>query len=523
MFASVARVLLLLLCVVGGRATPVFAQAAPESAHGAAPAAPAAAAVAPLAPAPGAKTGSEVKLHDTPVFTVWVGHGGASAQQRASAASAALEHALDAQHAPVRVVRQPLARVIFAADVPIIELFAEDAAAVGDASLDVHAARISARARKVLREEKQRRTVAEAVGSASLVVFFGLLAFFAVRKLSQLLQRARDFLQAHPERVVAIRLQSIEVLGAGSLRGLLMAALGVARWALLGGAVYLWLVFSLSLFEATRPYTERLTSIVITPLTELAGRVLSALPMGFLALVWGGVVLLLVRFADLLFASIARGETRVTWLPSDLVLPAGLLLRIAIVVLGLVLAGPIVTGDAQGALARAGSTVMMALALASAPVLASAAVGVVQVFARRMRVGQELSFGERRGRVLSVGFLDVRLRQADGGELRVPHLLALWQPLSVPAAAHQAEVFVEVCVAAGQSVPRVHELLLMAAAKHGEHLSVQLEHFDVEGSVFRVRVPHATAATQSELRAALCEALQAAGIPLGRMSRGQPS
>ncbi|HEX7480196.1 MAG TPA: hypothetical protein VF331_20520, partial [Polyangiales bacterium] len=273
---------LMLLGLLGSPALG-FAQAAP-----AAPAA---------APVVTPKLASEVKLHDSVVFSVLVAHGRRSAQQRAQAASAALEHARAAEHTPVRVVRQGVARVLFAADTPVIELFQEDAAAAGDASLEVHAARLSARVREALQKEKQRSAIANSVFHASLVVLFGLLSLYALRKFDELVQRARTLLAEHPERVSALRLHSLELIGAAALRALLTAALAVGRWVMLLGIVYVWLLFSLSLFDATEPYTKRLTSFVFTPLTELAGRVLSALPMGLLFALWAAVVYLLVHFA----------------------------------------------------------------------------------------------------------------------------------------------------------------------------------------------------------------------------------
>src|SRR5262249_53138817 len=161
----------------------------------------------------------------------------------------------------------------------------------------------------------KRGVIAQTVFSISLVVFFGLIALYLLRWIGELAERGREFVARNPEKIRAVRLSSVEVVGAAPLRAAVMAALIIGRWVLWVSVVYVWLLLSLSRFDVTRPYTTRLTSSVVHPLSELASRTLSALPLLVLALVLAVAVYVLVRFVELFFVGVARGEARAAWLP----------------------------------------------------------------------------------------------------------------------------------------------------------------------------------------------------------------
>src|SRR4029434_8060744 len=131
--------------------------------------------------------------------------------------------------------------------------------------------------------------------------------------------------------------------------------------------VYVWVLFVLSLFGPTREYGARLTGSVLRPAGAMLGRAGAALPMLVVAALLGLVVALVVRTLRLVFESIARGETTVRWISAELATPVGVLLRGAIVVLAVLVAAPLITGEDTGALSRLGTAVLLALALAAVP------------------------------------------------------------------------------------------------------------------------------------------------------------
>jgi small-conductance mechanosensitive channel len=462
--------------------------------------------------------GADVKLHDTLVFRLWVDHLQETAASRARSASQALETALDAGRADVRITPQEDARVIYVGDTPVIELYPEDARATGNASLDVYAAKVGSRVREAFGAEKKRSDIAATVFSFSLVVFFGFMALYVLRKIGELAKRSREVMIEHPERIASVRLNTIEVIGAGPLRALLLAAVILGRWVLQISVVYVWLVLSLSRFDLTRPLTSRLTSSLIGPVTSLAQRALSALPLGLLTAALAVSVYVVLRFIELFFAGVSRGQERASWVPRDLVTPTSALVRVGIVVLALIFAGPAVTGDPESVLAKLGSMVLLSLALAATPLLCSIALGVVTIFTRRLRVGRLVELGGQAGRVVSVGLLDVLLRDTEGSDVRVPHLCTLLKPAKLHGVEHRLAV--EMCVSSSASPASVQRLLLDAATSFGDRPQVELLDIDADAARYRVSVGAEMARGASDLRLALADVLLREGVPLGHNRYG---
>ena len=446
------------------------------------------------------------------------GHGGRTAEERARAASEALDRALDTDGGEeVRVQRQGDAAVVFAGSIPIIDLYADDAQAAGAADLDAYALDVAARSREAILSEKKRSAIASTVFSLSLVIFFGLVAFYVLRKIGEFFERARKWALDDPDRISGIKFQSQVVVGPAAARGGVLVALILGRSVAQVGVVYLWLVFSLSLFQSTRPYTEKLTGLVTTPLSSLAGRFAASLPVAVIAAICGIAIYVLLRFVQLFFEGVERRQTHLAWLPADLAPPTSILVRVGIVVTGLVYGAPIVTGDQQGAIARTGGVALLALGIASTPLLASLIVGGLVVYGRRVRVGQHAELGRHVGKVLSVGLVDVVLLDADGCQVRVPHLTSLVHPTRILG--EHPRIVVELTVSASASPATVRKALHDAASVIGNYPTVELSAIDADAQHYRVTVLTKTGVTASDVRIALADALKSGGVPLGRGSR----
>jgi small-conductance mechanosensitive channel len=476
------------------------------------------------APAPSASAEAEApkkpaeavaKIHDTVVFPLRLGRGDKTAEERARVASEALTRAVETPGAEeVRIAQFGEAYVVYAGTIPIVEIRKDDAEAAGYQAAETHARAVAARAKNAILSEKKRSAIAGTVFSLSLLVFFGLIAFYVLRKAGEFFERARQWLIDNPERISGLRVQSQEVISSTALRGGALVTLLVGRFIAQISIVYLWLVFALSLFDSTREYTGKLTGFVFAPLSALTGRIAASLPLAVVAVVSGVAMYVLFRFVQLFFEGVARRQTVIPWLPPDLAAPTSVLVRAGIVLTVLAFAAPIVTGDSDGALGRAGNIALLALGIASTPLVASVIMGVLVVYGRRVRVGQHTEVGGRAGKVVAVGLVDVRLLDPDGCEVRVPHLLSLVHPTRVLGTRPRASVTIS--ADASHSLEAVLELLRRAAADLGERPQVELTHADGVSSRFRVVVSVAHDTTESDVRLALALALSQAGIGLGR-------
>ncbi len=454
-------------------------------------------------------------LGESTVFGVRAARGALTAQERAQAASTALKRAVESEvSAEVRIVTKDGVATLSIGETPIIELAPIDAELAGDSSLEVHAAGIAARLRQATEAERRRAAIARTVFSLSLAVFFGLIAFYLLRLLGELADKARSWLDHKPDRELSLRVRRIEVLRPATSRSAAVLGVSVAKWLAQLAVAYAWLVVALSMFEATRDYTQRLTGFVLEPLTTLMQRLASALPLMLVAGIAALAVYMLLRFADLFFKSVGRGETPLPWLPAELAASTSILVRVALVLGALVFAAPVVIGE--GALSRAGSVALVAVALASTPILASALLGTVVLFGRRLRLGDHVEIGARRGRIVAVGLLEVRLHDDEHGELRVPHLFALLHPLRVLGTAPRFTL--TLVVPAGAPHADLRAAWTSVGARHGRDVSVELLSADADGVHYRLGAVCDSAEARSALGIAWLEVASGADVARARMA-----
>jgi hypothetical protein len=457
---------------------------------------------------------AEIKLRDKPVFTVRAARGGRTPAERAKAAQTAMDAVLahPEELGEVRWEKTQGTAVVYIGKTPVLTLGPEDVAASGDPSLDVLAAQITARLSDAVASERKRSAIATTVFNVSLLVFSALIAFWLLGRTAQVADRLRTWMADNPERLTALHLGKIEVVSAGAARGVASIGLTLGYRLTQIAIAYAWLIFGLSLFESTRGYTEKLTGMMLTPIYALATRIGTSLPVFFIAAIALLAVSVLVRFVGLFFDSVARGDTKIGWLSRELARPTSALVRFGIVVTALVFASPLITGESDGALSRVGMVALVAVALASTPLLACAAVGAVVVYGRRIKKGELVEFGGRAGRVTEVRLLDVLLEDAGACDVSVPHLLGLFHPTRIHR--HPPLAMVDVIVDPSASMADVEKRLLEAARSISSRGRVELVQLDGAGAHWRVH--SATHRGERTLGRAVQEALAELGVGLGR-------
>ena len=339
------------------------------------------------------------------------------------------------------------------------------------------------------------------------------MAFYVLRKIGEFFERARKWTLDNPDRITGIRVQSQEVVGPTALRGGALITLIVGRFVAQAGVFYLWLVFALSLFQSTRPYTEKLTGFVVNPVSDLAARIAASLPLAVMAAVSGITIYVLLRFVQLFFEGIARRQTVIPWLPPDLAAPTSVLVRVGIIVATLVLVarstwhtGSIGTCQLVPPSAAGPSPGRRQRWLDHRGRRDDSAAGS----ARRVREIGDVRKSSRR----SPDRAGLRLRDRDGCEVRVPHLLTLVHPTRVLGV--RPRVAVEVAVAPDSAPAHVRQVLIDAVAALGEAAAVELTGIDADAACYRVVVSIVPELGAGQVRIAMVEALHDAGIGLGR-------
>lgn len=381
----------------------------------------------------------DVKVSDVVVLRLKLADGGLLPQERARRATRAIEAVLvDGAMQSVRSEIRGDRALLFAGSRPIIELTREDAASMGEGSLELYATSAEAKIRDVIESEHRQSVIMKTMFNLVIAGALAYVVVVALRLLGSLGRKLQLYIRQNPEKIPAIRLHSIEVVRPHVLRSAVVIGIGAVRVFLQVAIVYTWLVFASSLFESTRGLAGKLTSLVLSPVADLMTRVATLLPLLLVTAIAVAVLYVVLRFVELFFDAVGRRETELGWLKPTLAAPTSLLIRIGVVVTSLLFLGPVVTGSAEGALPRLGLLFVVTAALSTIPLLANVAVGLVTLYGNRLSEGDwvEVCGNQEprlRGQIKRLGLLDVTLSTEEGHEVSVGHLGMLYRPVIVEA------------------------------------------------------------------------------------------
>ncbi len=436
--------------------------------------------------APSEATEASVRFREHRLLELRVALGGQSPEARARQATHALAAALEASGPKTVHVDETGDRAtVFVGTSPVLQLGPEDAAAAGDVSLHVYAAAAKATLEHALSVEARRESLQNLVLRVSLAVFLGLVAFLLIRKLGDLEGAVERWLDARPQGAPALRLGNVELASETAVRGGLHVLLRFSKRAFQVVLAYVWLYTVLHFFEVTRPTGDRITGMLLEPLGRVLTRLVGGVPQILALAVLGLLLFLILRAVGLFFGSVARGETHLAWVPADLARPTSTLLQAVLLIVAVVFAGPVISGDgSSGPFNGLAQAILIGLAIACAPLFAAVVAGLPVVYGRGLRVGEVAEVGGKVGTVKELDLLSVVLEDAGGRPVRVPHLVSLFQPTRVLGPAPLNSV--DVTVAGQQDLSRVQALLLEAAGSHASGARVELRALDAESALYRV-------------------------------------
>jgi small-conductance mechanosensitive channel len=290
-----------------------------------------------------------------------------------------------------------------------------------------------------------------------------------------------------------------------ALQSFAALSIGVGKWLSQFAIVYLWLLAALSLFEPTRGYTDRLNGYILQPFVSLATRLAATLPIAVVVGIAVLVVALVFRVIGIFFEGVREGATSLSWMPPDLARPTSVLVRAGLLLTTFVFLAPVLTGHPDGSLARAGMVALGAILLGCVPLVATAIMGIVVVYGRRVRAGEYVEIGEHAGKVIDVSLLDITLDDDDGAETRIPHLSGLTRALRVIGA--EPRVTIQVGVERARANAELREQLLRVIAPIGLDPRAEVVGIERDDVHFSLSVVTEDLDARSRLHLAALEAL----------------
>lgn len=396
----------------------------------------------PTAHAPSAPPSAEVRLGTRVLLRLRSARHGKSAQARAQAATRAIDRALHhpgprevrVRWVPLNDPKRPDAELarLYIDEALVLELTPTDHEATGTTDdARTYVQNLSMQLTDALDEEQHRMQIADWVLASSSVIFLGLLGLWLLRSIGRWSRAVLEWTHREGATIGAVQVASIDLIPAAAVREALRVGIVGGSWIMRLALVYFWAIWSLSLFDVTRPLAGSATASLLGPLGELIRRIASQIPVVVALLVSLFVVGLLMRFIAAYFRAIERGDLTSDWADPATARVTGGLLLIALTLLTLLFLAPFVTGAKDGVFSQLGMLSLGALALSTSPLMVSCALGVRLVYSRTLHLGDELGYGGSRGLVRQIGLFDVILEPSEGGIIRVPHLMSLWHATRV--------------------------------------------------------------------------------------------
>jgi small-conductance mechanosensitive channel len=302
-------------------------------------------------------------------------------------------------------------------------------------------------------------------------LFFTILGLLLFVSFSTVVWKARSrtlvFLRSK-EQSFSIKLHFFGVDLLPYMAAVVYSLVRTIAWILTLTALFLWVTFSLRRFPYTQPWGNEAGSFVLQLIRQLGSAAVYSLP-GLLAVLL--VVLatrLIVRLAHALFAQIAAGSIRVSWMDADLARATQRIFASAAWVFAVIIAYPYIPGSKTDAFKGISVFVGLVISLGSTGIVNQIMSGLFVVYSKALKTGDWVKVNETEGEVLDVGLLAAKIRTIEGQEVTIPNsVLVSTSTTNYTRLGFPDGMIVSSTVTIGYDAPwrQVHALLLRAAGR----------------------------------------------------------
>ena len=281
----------------------------------------------------------------------------------------------------------------------------------------------------------------------------------------RLRQGLRAFIDRHS---VGERGKLFRLLAPATQAKLLLAVLRILRVASLLLLLYLFLPFVFSQLAYTRGFGEQLFEYVLRPVRFVVAGAIGFVPELAFILVIGWIGYQFIKLAGWLAGKVADGQITIDGFHSDWALPTANLVRVLIVVLTIIVVYPYLPGSDSDAFKGVSVFLGLLFSLGGAAAIGNVVSGVILTYMRPFQVGHRVKIDDKVGDIVSKNLLVTRIRTTKNEEITVPNgALLSGGIVNYTALCESHGLVLHTSVTIGYDVPwpRVHELLLAAAAK----------------------------------------------------------
>jgi small-conductance mechanosensitive channel len=314
------------------------------------------------------------------------------------------------------------------------------------------------------------RQAFRAAGIATVLLVAALVVIVLVERASARL------IARHVERRLAVweeRARNVVQLRAiwDNIRRVLRALFVLAGLV----AVAIWIDAVLLALPWTRDEGRALATRLTGPLFRLGNGILYAIPDLLVLAVIVALIAFVVRVIDRLFAAVETGRLRLPNFEREWARPTGRLVRVAVILLGLVMAYPYIPGSSSQAFQAISLFAGIMLSLGASSLIANALAGNSLIYRRAFRIGDRVEIAGVVGDVENLTAQATYIRTPKNERVTLPNALVLGsQVTNFSLLARERGLILHTDVGIGYEVPwREVEAMLLEAARRTPGLLAQ--------------------------------------------------
>ncbi|MBE9140431.1 mechanosensitive ion channel [Nodosilinea sp. LEGE 07088] len=311
--------------------------------------------------------------------------------------------------------------------------------------------------------------LAAILSTVALVLF--LKALFLIS--SKLLTRIQQQQQAG---TLAMRFQSMQLLGSGATSYLLSGLVRFGRLALILGVLYLYVPFVLSQFPATETVGDNLLQDTAYRLTLIIQALVAYLPkLATIAMIMV-ITYYIVQFAKQVIIELGRHDVY-PWFYPEWIQPTIRLATLLIAATALVMAGPYLPGFGSPAFQGVSLFVGALLTLGSSSAVANALSGIILIYTRAFQLGDFIRIDDIIGEVQEKSLFVTRVLTPKQETVTIPNASVLnHNVINYSAICRESNgcLLLYTTITLGYDLPwrKVHEALV-AAAQATAHIAAE--------------------------------------------------
>ncbi|RZL90609.1 MAG: mechanosensitive ion channel family protein [Variovorax sp.] len=315
--------------------------------------------------------------------------------------------------------------------------------------------------------ERVRRAALLAAGATLLYLVAAALSIWLTTRLGQRVERALH------ARVRTVGIQSFAIVRAERIRTAVSRLLNLLRILALLALTVVWLIYVLELFPRTTGAGNVLIRLVVTPLETLGRGFVAAIPNLIFLVVVYFIVRLVLRITRLFFEAVERGKVALDHFEPEWAMPTYKIVRLAIVVLGLVIAYPYIPGSDSAAFKGMSLFLGVVFSLGSSTAISNIIAGYLMTYRRAFREGDRVKIGDVMGDVTAMRLQVTHLRTTKNEEVVIPNSQIInGHVINYSTLARKEGLLLHTTVGIGYETPwRQVEAMLLEAARRTEGIA----------------------------------------------------